>query len=735
MRLRRSAAVAVAHVAGLAGREIGCAAPVADVLIVEAEVRQPEQCPMPERVRRLLRPRERISVSHWCDRHRYLDRRFTAEPGPWRTAKVPYLREPLDAFADPHVEQLTFVKCSRVGGTEWQNNVMAWSADCRPMPTMYVQPERPDVADELRGRLRGIFETSPQLQLHIPGGEWCTETAIRLDAMTIYGAWSTSPNTMIRKTIGLAVFDEIDNCEQVSGPLGNTLKVLRERLVTYGHRGKLILDGTPKGPDGSGWRSLQSSDCRRPHVPCPHCGTLQVLDFDRIVLVKEHARVRDPDRIEAEQLARYQCEGCDELIDHRQWQAWMISRVVWIPRTQTPISRLPVREARGEPIDGAKIPKKAQAEARRIVDVESLAVPPYDPWDPRYADHVQWRPLLDGEAPKTRRRGYWINVLYSPWATRTWSHILAEWFRVHDKPDEKRVFINSWLAQPWEEVVERLDWEELGKKRQDPGALPEGVVPNWAKVLVMGADVQLDYLFYAIRAWGVGERSHLVRHGTVETFEALYQIAFHTGFPLLGDDKQLVRCYALGVDTGYAARIDEAYAFARRPGVVAMKGVDSADYRTRPTQIEHLPRGGTKPFGVTLQLVNTSLFKTKVHRLANLPADDPAAWSIHRDATDEYLKQFTNEHQVWETHKDARKRRRAGRRRLIWQTKTEGARVDYLDCEVYGAALADILNVPLLRDDSPLQGTLVRSLPRPGARRPPPAARSGGVFDGGGFLG
>ncbi len=353
----------------------------------------------------------------------------------------------------------------RVGGTEWQNNVMGWHADCRPLPTLYVQPEKPDVEDEMRGRLRKLFESSQQLSRLIPAGEWASGEQLRLTTQTIYAGYASSENTLIRKTIGLAVFDEIDNCERIAGSLGNTLDLIAERLVTFGPRGLFIQDGTPNIASASGWQSLQHSDYRKPHVPCPHCGTYQVLSFDRLILAPGHEKERDPDRIEAEQLVRYQCAECDELIDHETWHKWMIDRTWWIPRGQSPRGRLPVREARGEPVGNSKVSKSDRAEARRIVEVESLAVPPYDPWDARYKDHVQWTPLLDGEAPQTKRRGYWINVLYSPWASRTWSHILAQWFRSKDDPDKRRVFTNSWLAEPFEDAVQKLDWQQLGEKR------------------------------------------------------------------------------------------------------------------------------------------------------------------------------------------------------------------------------------------------------------------------------
>ena len=43
-----------------------------------------------------LRPEQALTVSEWADKHRRLSSKASAEPGPWRTNRTPYLREPMD---------------------------------------------------------------------------------------------------------------------------------------------------------------------------------------------------------------------------------------------------------------------------------------------------------------------------------------------------------------------------------------------------------------------------------------------------------------------------------------------------------------------------------------------------------------------------------------------------------------------------------------------------------------
>ena len=47
-----------------------------------------------------MAPEPALLVSEWADRHRMLGSRDSAEPGPYRTARTPYLREVMDALVE-----------------------------------------------------------------------------------------------------------------------------------------------------------------------------------------------------------------------------------------------------------------------------------------------------------------------------------------------------------------------------------------------------------------------------------------------------------------------------------------------------------------------------------------------------------------------------------------------------------------------------------------------------------
>jgi hypothetical protein len=63
-----------------------------------------------------LTPEPALLVSEWADRHRVLGSRDSAEPGPYRTSRTPYLREVMDALSPSHpARRVVFMKSAQVG--------------------------------------------------------------------------------------------------------------------------------------------------------------------------------------------------------------------------------------------------------------------------------------------------------------------------------------------------------------------------------------------------------------------------------------------------------------------------------------------------------------------------------------------------------------------------------------------------------------------------------------------
>src|SRR6202163_570246 len=82
-----------------------------------------------------------LSVSEWADKYRTLSQRASAEPGPWRTDRTPYLREIMDCLSPSSpVEKVVFMKGAQIGGTEAGNNWIGYVIHHAPGPMLAVQP-------------------------------------------------------------------------------------------------------------------------------------------------------------------------------------------------------------------------------------------------------------------------------------------------------------------------------------------------------------------------------------------------------------------------------------------------------------------------------------------------------------------------------------------------------------------------------------------------------------------
>jgi phage terminase large subunit GpA-like protein len=76
--------------------------------------------------REAIAPEATLTVSQWADTHRALPA-TSAEPGPWRTDRTPYLREIMDALStgSPY-ERVVLQKGAQLGATECAINWLAY---------------------------------------------------------------------------------------------------------------------------------------------------------------------------------------------------------------------------------------------------------------------------------------------------------------------------------------------------------------------------------------------------------------------------------------------------------------------------------------------------------------------------------------------------------------------------------------------------------------------------------
>lgn len=270
-----------------------------------------------------LKPDERLSVSEWADKYRFLSTRASAEPGLWRTSRTPYLQEIMDCLSNGSpIERVVFMKGSQVGGTEAGNNWIGYVIDHAPGPMLAVQPTV-DLAKRLsKQRLEPLIEESPalrekvkparerdsgntQLQKDFPGG-----TLVLTGANSAVGLRSLPARYLF--------LDEVSAYPGDVDGEGDPVLLAMARTRTFSRR-KILLVSTPTITGRCRIESAyEDTDRRRFHVPCTACGAFQVLSWPQLRWPKG-----EPEK------AFYECAECRaELYEHNKTE--MLSKGRWI---------------------------------------------------------------------------------------------------------------------------------------------------------------------------------------------------------------------------------------------------------------------------------------------------------------------------------------------------------------------------------------------------------------------
>lgn len=299
------------------------------------------------------------------------------------------------------------------------------------------------------------------------------------------------------------------------------------------------------------------------------------------------------------------------------------------------------------------------------------------------ADSDKPKMLREGKWAAVKKRGignpksvgYWINSLYSIFVT--WADAAEEYLKSYEDPELLQNFVNSWLAEPWEDTKLKTT-EDLVMERQTD--LPELVVPSWAKLITAGVDVQENSLYYVIRAFGDFTTSQNIAHGQVLSFSDIEKI-MNSEFEAEDGRKPIV-CLAL-IDSGYQP--DETYDFCldNSDWALPVKGASNA-MRDR-YKISKVDKVGSKAYGMQLVLVDGNQYKDSI--AARMRKENgTGSWMVYRGCDEEYAKQVTSEHKVMVRAKN-------GSSKAAWVPKHSHADNHYLDCEVYAMAAAEILGV------------------------------------------
>jgi len=232
-------------------------------------------------------PEPTLTVSKWATQHRILSD-LSAEPGQWRTSRVPYLEEIMDCLSACNpVERVALMKGGQLGGTECGLNWIGYCIHHAPGLMLMVMPTLDAIKRNTTARIDPMIAAAPalanlvveprarepgnsQFKKIFPGGQ-----------LVMVGATS---GVGLRSTPARYLFmDEVDAYPGDAGGDGDPVALAIQRTVTFRGRRKIFLCSTPTLKDFSRIeKAYQESDQRRYQVPCPRCGEYAVIDWSQI---------------------------------------------------------------------------------------------------------------------------------------------------------------------------------------------------------------------------------------------------------------------------------------------------------------------------------------------------------------------------------------------------------------------------------------------------------------------
>lgn len=566
-----------------------------------------------------LRPDPLQTIDEWADEHVQLPS-YVAEAGQWRTSRTPFLREIMQCLSPSHPCQwVIFMKCVQIGGTQIGVNWVGFVIDRAPGAMLLFEPTK-ELAKKLsEEKVEPMLELTP-----------CLHGKVK-DSRS-----RDSGNNIFKKKF-LGGFINFIGCNSAVG-----MRSTPARYVMIDE-----VDGCPLDVNGEGHpvdlaEKRTATFARRKIF---ELSTPLEADTSRI----------EPD-YEAGSRGRYYmpCPYCRHL-QHLQW-----GQLVYT-------------------FDGVADPERA---AYRCAGCQGLIPEHAKTWMMDPANGAHWI----HEDPENPRRSFHINALYQPYGwTLSWAELARQWIEANEKAKsgdvrKLKTFINTILAETWEEKGEKVEENALYLRREEyAAACPAGVV-----VLTASVDLQDNRIEAEVVGWGVDEEGWSIDYrvfpGSPSQPTVWKDLTDWLHRKWLHECGLGLRVECVVVDTG-GHHTKEAYWFVRkyRGRCYAIKGSNQPGAPLVP------PRP-TKPKGATVHLYHVGTNAAKDTLFERLKLTEPGPGYMHfpvKPAYDEaYFKMLTNEE----------KRKKYDRGVEIGYYYKKLGRNEPLDLWVYNLAAVALLN-------------------------------------------
>lgn len=419
-----------------------------------------------------MTPPDDLTVSQWAEAKRRLSAESAAEPGPWRTERTPYLREPMDAFTDPKVRHIIMVAASQVGKSEFLNNCIGYIIDEDPGSILFVHPTTIDAQEYSKLRIAPMLRDSPALRQKIaaPKSRDSHNTILQKaypgGILTMCG--STEAHALASKPIRYVFGDERDRWATSAGNEGDPWDLAMARQTTF-YNAKAVEVSTPTIKNASAIEAAYyTGTMERWNSRCPHCGEYHEIRWSDIRFEHDEIIVSHKKTFKVKKVY-YTCPGCGCV------------------STEAEMKRAPAKWIAENP-----------------------------------------------EAYGQGTRSFWLNAFVSQWAS--WESIVLKYLNALGSTKKMQVVYNTCFGETWEDRGDIEDEDSLLARREDYGKDENGEpveLPPGVLVLTAGVDTQDDRMEYEIvghghfgETWGIEKGIVMGRPDDDTTWDKLDEVVF-----------------------------------------------------------------------------------------------------------------------------------------------------------------------------------------------------------------
>lgn len=201
----------------------------------------------------------------WAEQHLTLDNTTTL-PGRFRISNAPFCAEPMEAFADNRIDELTIMCSAQSAKSQMLITCLCWAIAEDPGPALWVMANQDDAEEFHRVRLKPqIISAEPIRRLIIQHRSADKASAMDFSTMHLSIRGAHSPAKLQSLPVRWLILDEVRNY-----PAG-ALDTVRKRVrAQWNHR--IVQISTPDLENDEMHRSFLQGDQRHLYWACLQCG-------------------------------------------------------------------------------------------------------------------------------------------------------------------------------------------------------------------------------------------------------------------------------------------------------------------------------------------------------------------------------------------------------------------------------------------------------------------------------